>query len=457
MVTEATLNPEPSQWMSKILSARPDPLASIRRRTRSAFELDPDRPILATGHQAAIWHPGILAKDLALSAASSLHEGLQTVHFIADHDADDGGLISLPSGAGPSLQRVEWRVLPSAGGFGSRDRPAAPAASPPAGDFLPSVLAGINSIRDALDAGRDAANLAMQIGGAAASLAEPITGPIPRRSMSSLLESPIGEWVLDRLSADPVAAAKSYDAAIEAHRNGRTKDRSGRPPRAVARLLGRGPRLELPLWRNTPEGRVPVFADEELDPRELRPRAMLATALCRLAACDGFVHGLGGAIYDEAMEIWISHWLGEEISGSLAPTFVATATCRLPLVAPVFDREADPTRLHRLQNDPDLGREGSPRRDELLAAIAEAPRRSPARRQAYLRLRATVHAAREEQSAFLDAMKSKVSEQATTRSAATIAEDRTWAFPLHEASEMKTLGSSVRSSFSGFSGFSDAI
>ena len=48
---------------------------------------------------------------------------------------------------------------------------------------------------------------------------------------------------------------------------------------------------------------MPVLADEKLDPRELRPRAMLATALSRLAACDGFVHGLGGALYDERVRL----------------------------------------------------------------------------------------------------------------------------------------------------------
>ena len=447
MVTEAILKPEPHLWWSATLADRPDPLASIRRQTRLSIGLDPDRPVLATGHQAQIWHPGILAKDLSLAAASEVHEDLQTVHFIADHDANDGGLISLPSGSGPSLQRLEWRALPSAQGLCARDRPAGMASSPPAGEFLPSVLAGIDSIREALEAHRDAESLAMQIGAATASLAAPFTGSIPRRSMSGLLESPIGEWLLDRLMSDPTAAARSHDVAIEAHRNHRAKDRGGRTPRAVARLLGQGPRLELPLWRSTPDGRVPVFADEKIEPGELRPRAMLATALCRLGACDGFVHGLGGAIYDEAMELWISNWLGGDIAGSLAPAFVATATCRLPLVAPIFDREADPTFLHRLRNDPDLGSEGSGRRDELLAAITEAPRRSLARRQAYLRLRARVQAAREDQAARLEAVEARVRAQADSQSSSMIAEDRTWAFPLHEARALKTLGSSIRASF----------
>jgi hypothetical protein len=448
MVAEVILNPEPAGWAPAVLRHRPDPIESIRNRTRTGLGLDPNRPVLATGHQAAIWHPGILAKDLAIAAASaSVEDDFQPIHFVADHDADDGGLICLPSGVGPTLKRLEWRVLPAARGVGSRDRAAAPTAPPPGGDFTPEVRAGIDAIRNALEERRDAPSLAMQIAGATAALATPFTGPIPRHSMSSLLEAPIGEWILDRLSADPASAASSHDAAIETHRRRRTGDRTGRPPRGVARLLDRGSRLELPLWRATPEGRMPVFADEKLDPRELRPRAMLATALCRLAACDGFVHGLGGAVYDEAMEIWIEDWLGTEIARSLAPAFIATATCRLHLVAPGFDRDADPTLLHRLRNDPDLGRVGPPRRDRFLSEIEDAPRRSPARRQAYLKLRDAVDAAREDQAERLDALESTVRGEATARSTAMIAEDRTWAFPLHRIDEMESLGTAIRSSF----------
>ena len=42
---------------------------------------------------------------------------------------------------------------------------------------------------------------------------------------------------------------------------------------------------------------------------ELMPRALLLTLLLRSFACDLFVHGLGGEIYDPAMEAWVAPWV----------------------------------------------------------------------------------------------------------------------------------------------------
>lgn len=447
MTCEHTLQPDARNWIAAVRAERPDPTGSVRAATRDALRLDADAPIVATGHQASIWHPGILAKDLTLAAMAETDPGLQTLHFIADHDADEGGLVTLPSGAGSTLHRLDWNLLPAANGRGSRDRPAGPCGLPPTGDFLPSVAAGIDAIRVAVDAASTSENAAMQLGEAAANLAAPWTGTIPRRSMSRLLETPVGAWILDRLATDPEAAALAHDRAVEAHRWSRAATRGGRPPRGVARSLARDATLELPLWRTTPEGRVPVLAGESLDPATLRPRALLATAMARLAACDGFVHGLGGGVYDEAMEGWIRGWLGPEHADALAPVFVATATCRLPLDAPAFDPEGDPTRLHRLRNDPDLGRAGSTLRTSLLDAIASAPAASPARRAAFQTLRRAIDDARRSNADELTAAAAAVRTQAGRRAAMTISTDRTWAFPLHDTGDLDDLSSSIRGAF----------
>lgn len=447
MTCEYTLQPDARGWVEAVRADRPDPIGGVRTATRIALGLDPDAPVVATGHQASIWHPGILAKDLALTGMVDADPDLQPLHFLADHDADEGGLIALPCGTGLDLRRLEWRALPPANGHGSRDRPAGPCGAPPTGDFLPSVSAGIDAIRTAIDAERDSENAAMQLGTAAATLAEPLTGHIPRRSMSSLLETPIGAWFLDRLAADPLTAARTHDQAVEDHRRHRAEVRGGRPPRGVARPLARGGTPELPLWRTTPDGRVPVLAGESLDPRTLRPRALLATAMTRLAACDGFVHGLGGGVYDGAMEAWIRGWLGPEHADALAPGFVATATCRLPLDAPDFDPEGDPTRLHRLRNDPDLGRPESSLRPRLLHAIDSAPVGSDARRGAFRELRLAIDVARRANADRLATAAAAVRSQAGRRAVMTISTDRTWAFPLHAATELANLSTSIRGAF----------
>jgi hypothetical protein len=70
----------------------------------------------------------------------------------------------------------------------------------------------------------------------------------------------------------------------------------------------------------------------------LRPRALLTTLFARLCLADGFVHGIGGAKYDEVTDGLIERWLG------LRPPryFVLTATLRLPL--PAFPTDSDAVR-----------------------------------------------------------------------------------------------------------------
>ena len=57
----------------------------IRRINRRAerlglTKLRCDKPIIATGHQSGFWHPGILAKDLAMTAACQRYDA-QPLHL----------------------------------------------------------------------------------------------------------------------------------------------------------------------------------------------------------------------------------------------------------------------------------------------------------------------------------------------------------------------------------------
>jgi hypothetical protein len=59
----------------------------------------------------------------------------------------------------------------------------------------------------------------------------------------------------------------------------------------------------------------------------LRPRALALSAFMRLFLADIFIHGIGGAKYDEVTEGWIEHWLGIPVG----PMMCVTSTLRLPL------------------------------------------------------------------------------------------------------------------------------
>jgi hypothetical protein len=63
---------------------------------------------------------------------------------------------------------------------------------------------------------------------------------------------------------------------------------------------------------------------------DLRPRALITTMYARLVLSDLFIHGIGGAKYDEVTDLIIRRFFGVE-----PPAYItATATFRLPIEWP---------------------------------------------------------------------------------------------------------------------------
>lgn len=445
-MTSILLEPPAGAWPPPRRAAElATEVASWRRETLAGLDLNAGDVIVATGHQAAIWHAGILAKDLAATVvtARTIEAGTTAtaIHFIADHDANDAGLIRLPIlDERNRLSSIAWRWCPSSTARSTRDRPAASPSPPPIiRPPIPDLTDRVEAIHDALATHADQPSLAWQVGLAAATLSQPIVGELPRRSMSGLLALPVGDAILERIRRDPEACVRAHDDAVEADRDRRA--RGGRRPRGMASLLGRGPTLELPLWFADEDGRRPATPADLVTPHALRPRALLATALARLGGCDLFIHGTGGGVYDFVMEDWIARWLGPEIADELAPATVASATCRLDLPVDAITDPVTPEDLHRMRFDPDLGRtlDEAPIRESLLAAIDAAPRRSRARRIAFERLHEAIGTARTRGAGILDEAASRLATQHATRRSNELATDRTWAFPLHDEATLEDL------------------
>src|ERR1044072_2895037 len=51
--------------------------------------------VIATGHQPWLWHPGVLAKDLAASRVAQ-ERGARWFHVVVDHDVEDPLRLELP-------------------------------------------------------------------------------------------------------------------------------------------------------------------------------------------------------------------------------------------------------------------------------------------------------------------------------------------------------------------------
>src|SRR5439155_17235609 len=105
---------------------------------------------------------------------------------------------------------------------------------------------------------------------------------------------------------------------------------------------------------------------------KLRPRALITTMYARLVLSDLFIHGIGGAKYDELTDLIIRRFFGIE-----PPAYItATATFRLPIERPsvsLNDVQQSAQRLRelryrpesflrdaRVKNDPDLSQKLAP-------------------------------------------------------------------------------------------------
>ncbi|MFM2094064.1 MAG: hypothetical protein RIS70_1188 [Planctomycetota bacterium] len=69
---------------------------------------------------------------------------------------------------------------------------------------------------------------------------------------------------------------------------------------------------------------------------KIRPRALITTLYARLLLGDLFIHGIGGAKYDQVTDLIMRQFYQVEPPAYLT----ATATCRLPIVHPVVTSEA---------------------------------------------------------------------------------------------------------------------
>jgi len=312
---------------------------NARARRLGTAELQPHHtPVIATGHQAQLWHPGILAKDIAMDIAAERYKA-QTLHLIVDQDTNEAWRLDLPSVEGDRLRARSLSLAEQAPGVPTGYQPP---ADP--GKIL-DQLAGLGSqgvglLIDAIKNLPACESLAEQLAGVMSRLKSPYAGDIPVMLVSDLAGLEVYETLVARMLHEAHTCATAYNRAV-----GRYPD-AGMTPLVVNRLV-----VELPLWairRGAPRRRVfvdiadsePLFVFGDGEPVDrsigtLLPRALMLTAVMRSALCDLFIHGTGGLLYDRVTEDWWRAWTGE----SLAPMAGVTADLYMPFKAPVAGRE----------------------------------------------------------------------------------------------------------------------
>jgi hypothetical protein len=396
-------------------AARADLLAQARQWTAAYRPVepaaeDPRGLILLAGHQPELFHPGVWFKNFALGSLA-LRYRATAVNLVIDSDTVKSASLPVPGGTleaprreaialdrpEPLVPYEERRVVDGEllADFGRRaaEQMACLVSHPLLGDFWPMVL----QRRRHTD----------RLGYCLAQARHQIEGRWGLRTLevpqSWVCQSEPFRWFVMHLAAEAGRFREVHNQVVgEYRRNNRI--RSAAHP--VPDLLQDAAWIELPLWvwtaespqrrrlfvrqeggglvmsdrqgleRRFPWGRPPdaaaaveALADWSRRGVRIRSRALVTTLWARLALGDLFVHGIGGAKYDQVTDRLIERFFGLRPPGIL----VLSATLYLPVAVP-RDAAAEARALRgalrdlvfhpELVNDPPLPREAR----ELVAA-----------------------------------------------------------------------------------------
>ena len=404
------------------------PLGEARRRLREWIGHKSDAPLIGTGHQAELHHPGVWVKNALIDAVAQKLGGA-AYHFAVDTDEPKHLHLRWPGGGSerltddPNLSTANWSGLldpPTPAHLRHLSDTFADAASqwgfrPLAPDFLqslrrlslesPKLPAALTNSLHELDWSLGLRHHALTM--------SPVFGSAPYLLFAHHVLAHT-----DRFAAD-------YNAALDEYRR-RRRNRIRTPGRPMPDLKVTPDWCEVPFWLDAlstgnreratvirtngvwtlraPGNHVDAFefrpdadgwqaADRLaawLRGHDLRlaPRALMLTTLLRLLVADQFVHGIGGGRYDQVTDRLIETHFGLE-----PPRFaVTTATLYFPgalgrqrtCVSCVVQEG------HGLRHSV-LGES----KRQLVEAIAAAPRRSTERSLLFYEMHGRLEAAAE--------------------------------------------------------------
>lgn len=414
------------------------PLNEVRAATRRYLGHDGSAPLILTGHQTELHHPGVWIKNAVihhlaeqLNGHASTVSGARAMHLAVDTDQPKHLLLRYPKPTGSeSLPITDDEAFTSADWSGRLSAPSPAHATALERQFR----------TDAAAFGFEPALLTVLASLRRAALEENVLPPVLVGALHELdwslglrydaiLASPLwdSEYFLlfaAHLIAQAGRYASAYDAALAEYRKEEGIDNPGRPMPDLKVVQSGADHLgvELPLWlddlalgtRFRPYASIrggqavlevqgekfAVNASGGWDTardlqrflrrhnHRLSPRALTLTTFSRLLICDLFVHGIGGGRYDQVTDKTLRTFFGLTNIPSFA---VATGTLYFPWAVgrsktciPCIKQEGH----HLAHNLPSI------QKQSYLNAIAASPRRSSARKQAYLELHQQIAIAR---------------------------------------------------------------
>ncbi|MCC6422837.1 MAG: hypothetical protein IT447_05110 [Phycisphaerales bacterium] len=381
-------------------------LSALRQRQRQWLGHErADRPIIATGHQSELYHPGVWAKNILIDLVAQRLGG-DGVHVAVDSDEPKHLNVRWPGGSEPLTDDPQ---LSTAAWSGLLEGPTPAYLDHIEGHLRRSAqgwgFASTMMIWPFLQSMR---KLAMESAGLSAGLINAMHQLDWELGLKhhALAASPVWESApyllfVHHLMAMAGEFATQYNGALADYR---TREGIANPGRPMPDLKLESQRCESPFWVDDMksglrrramlqwerdrwvlhhDGNEFAFdphkagwsaADELIDwlraaRVRLSPRALMLTTYLRLMVADQFVHGIGGGMYDRVADDLIVRTFGIE-----PPKFaVTTATLHFPLAVgrsraclPCIRQEG-----HRLRHGV-LGEE----KMEMVRKIDELPRKS---------------------------------------------------------------------------------
>ena len=332
------------------------PLPTLRREARAFVGHREDVPLVATGHQCELHHPGVWVKNAVACAAATACGGV-AYHFAVDTDAPKHLKLRWPGGFDrpitddARLHAAPWTGLlepPSPAHLETLLDAAAKAEA--GGTISPLVGDVLGQCRSFLVDQRDAVaplDLPAMTANAQHKLDWSLGLDYRELLLSGVLEGEAWAAFVCHVAADATNFARAYNAALAEYRAGAGIDAGSDRPMPDLEI---GEEVELPFWlddlNNGTRRRASVrrrgdgyelaagFAfGRDADPRSLllflrrnrlrlTTRALSLTTFLRLCVCDLFVHGIGGGHYDQVADRLIASHFGIDPPGFA----VATAT-----------------------------------------------------------------------------------------------------------------------------------
>jgi hypothetical protein len=469
------------------------PLPDLRRLAKSEARAAAEAHLLAlglptpatasdqwivTGHQPELFHPGVWVKNFAAFGLAQRLGGT-SLQLIIDNDTVKSTAIRVPLLASNPMRAVSvsfdawnapvpWEELTVADEARLVAFPAEVSSHLVGASFeplLPEFWKDVTALQTPL--------LGKRLAGGRRRLEERCGCRNLELPLSELCKGETFAWFAGHLLAQLPRFHAVHNAGLLQHRRTRGIRSRNHP---VPELATDGEWLEAPfwVWRTDDPDRRRVFARERpgaLDIRlrsnvwaeipcdrgaestvaglreleahgyKLRPRALTTTMFARLFLADLFIHGIGGAIYDELTDQIIRTFFGIE-----PPAFLTlSATLHLPLIPwrgaadnlrrvrkRMRDLEWNPQRYLPTLDNPvrDLIREKQRLIDWMPTTAAERNRRYHEIRRVTAQLNPQV---RREQS-ILGTTAARLAQLTETEA---VARDRTYAFCLYPEVELR--------------------